>query len=67
MTDYQTKGIENRKKRARKVWQKMAALYNRPANPLTVAEIVRVVKKKNGKPYSRSYFYEAMAKLRGEI
>lgn len=58
-----TQGIENRTKRAIKVWLKMWALYTDPVTPLTVKEIAKKVKKKNGKHYTREYVYEAFRKL----
>lgn len=59
--DFELKGIENRKKRAVKVWKHFKTLYDAG---MSVTDIAKSVKKKNGKPYSRSYIYEAFEKLK---
>lgn len=60
MTDFELKGIENRKKRAVDVWMKFRALYDAG---LPIDEILNRVKKKNGGKYSRQYIYSAFKKL----
>lgn len=59
--NFELKGIENRKKRAVKVWKHFKTLYDAG---MSVDDIAKSVKKKNGKSYSRSYIYEAFEKLK---
>lgn len=57
------KGQENRRKRAVKKWLLMWELYTHPLTPLTVEQIAKKVRKKNGKAYTRQYVYKAFKKL----
>jgi DNA-binding PadR family transcriptional regulator len=61
--EYMQKGIENRHKRAVRVWLKMWELYTDPVSPMTAEAISKRLKKKNGKSYTRGYVYDAFKKL----
>lgn len=52
--DFKKKAQENRSKRSVKVWLKMWALYTAPVFPMTLEEIGKRVKKKNGKHYTKA-------------
>jgi geranylgeranyl pyrophosphate synthase len=54
------KGIENKTKRAIEKWKLFEKHYKAG---MEVEKIGRIVKKKNGKPYSRQYIYRALQKL----
>lgn len=54
-------GHKNRTKRAQIVWLKFKELYDQG---IAVEEILNKVKKPNGSKYTRSYFYQALAKLK---
>jgi hypothetical protein len=59
-----SQGIENRQKRAESVWLQMWELYTDPINPMKVEEIRNIIKKPDGKKYTRPYIHMAFKKLK---
>lgn len=63
----QLKGPENRRKRAVTMWKKFYKDYNDKKNPLTVEQIAKKYKKRNGQQYHPKYIYKALRLLDEEL
>lgn len=59
--DIKLRGHKNRKDKAVMVWLKFKTLYD---DGIEIDEILNIVKKPDGSKYTRSYFHQALNKLK---